>query len=551
MAPVLPHVPAWKRIGLKLKYEDGESNGAASQPSVTNSTSKKRTWDGHSTENSQHELDSQTKRRKFDSNLIESQPLDRKVLQKTKAEHRDSLQPVKQKRKSVSFASDAKQSDGQSVKELLETWEAEQDSEQGVTQTIAADREKTFLTNGNGEIKSSKKEKKPRKSKTGLAQSREVQEANGSGPETGPSSFLGYLSEFQQSNDSWKFNKAKQTHLLKRVFDLDQVPWDYNAALKDYLIGLKGDQIKAKLREDAVKIRDDDEAALKDETLAPEKSRKDLGEAASDGSQANGDMSGRFYGGPSAADRQREYKQALKRYKRELKDNALKHEEWDLLKDPHFKKRLQKRMRAELVLWCDGQSGSATTDDKMVVSDGEGGHIVRPGVIEHTPLQNGTQQGANGHAANGQAAKGPKRKRKRKRRTGLPDDDTSSESSDISSDSSVDQAPVVAKNAKSLPGGAKRNPESTQKTKRRTRSKSGSSSSDETSSGSSDTASLDSELAAKPSSSDAASSADSEDESTSQSGSDSGSVGGSSSGEDSKDSGSDDSTSESGSSGES
>lgn len=63
--------------------------------------------------------------------------------------------------------------------------------------------------------------------------------------------YLEYLTQFHTDRASWKFNKAHQISLLKNIFDVSQIPKDYNEALRSYIAGLQGYGARNRLREAA------------------------------------------------------------------------------------------------------------------------------------------------------------------------------------------------------------------------------------------------------------------------------------------------------------
>lgn len=101
------HVPAWKRLGLKLKYAKDESPSSAS----TTPESKKR---------KSHTEDVAPQPAAAPANT----PTPKK--RKTKIEENGGTEtPLRslQKRKSVTFTPETKKQDGDSAKEIIRQWE--------------------------------------------------------------------------------------------------------------------------------------------------------------------------------------------------------------------------------------------------------------------------------------------------------------------------------------------------------------------------------------------------------------------------------------------
>jgi hypothetical protein len=138
------------------------------------------------------------------------------------------------------------------------------------------------------------------------------------------------------------------------------------------------------------------------------------------------------------------YRSALRKYKRELKQNILDREERKKIQDPAWRMRLLKRKRAELIMW--------TIDKDEFAEDGlyrrlpEGGmtEVLKPGEVvyeepEKSVVETPVQAGKGGLGAKNGVGGKQKRRRIRKRRTGLPDDDSSSEESSSDSDSVISE----------------------------------------------------------------------------------------------------------------
>ncbi|KAF3491458.1 proteasome subunit alpha type 6 [Arthroderma uncinatum] len=62
---------------------------------------------------------------------------------------------------------------------------------------------------------------------------------------------LSYLSTYQNSRSEWKFQKNRETAVIKNCFSIDRIPASYNSALSAYLSSLKGEAAKKRIVEAA------------------------------------------------------------------------------------------------------------------------------------------------------------------------------------------------------------------------------------------------------------------------------------------------------------
>lgn len=88
--------------------------------------------------------------------------------------------------------------------------------------------------------KERKKEEKKRLREAGIAV---AQTAKGQTLPAKPSAAvlaLEYLQGWAQKQESWRFQKTRQTWLLLNMYDEDKVPDEHFSTLLDYLEGLKG-----------------------------------------------------------------------------------------------------------------------------------------------------------------------------------------------------------------------------------------------------------------------------------------------------------------------
>ena len=403
----------------------------------------------------------------------------------------ESMTTPASKGKSVSFTPDTKTSDGDSVKGLYKTWIAKQIATDPsfdpstvspalrsiIPSTVASleSTSRTLITSTSNSESNTRDHKNPTKKK----KIRLPKTSSGSGP----SRFdpvLAYLTTHRTSPQTWKFSKPHQNQILKHLFSLKHIPQSYDPALLPYIRGLKGTSARSRIRNEALAVREEDEKWLASE---PPESEMMKNETAA---QCN-------------ARRRRDYEAAVTRIKRTLEEQEDEREEREselLGEHEEWEERLQKRRRAEVVLWGVGEDEDEVAESHATASNngrgmgsgmaqlaraarevepgprvgrgvglGMGGvEVIDAGGIARAskgkkivfaddgPAQacstikmNGAKgvaqanrsheikpSGADNGFSNGTT---PKKKRKRKRRSGVPDDDDSTSSSSSSSSS--------------------------------------------------------------------------------------------------------------------
>ncbi|KJZ78752.1 hypothetical protein HIM_02143 [Hirsutella minnesotensis 3608] len=202
-------MPAWKRLGLKLKQPTASepANGGA-PPAV-----------GHP---SRAQQSSDSTKRKFDAQPVPDSSLDIKRPRRER-QPEDRNAPLKQKPKSVSFG-DTPTKDGKPGR-------------------AASDSNKPANHKPQQQVK---KSKGPAKKQKPVAP-------------TDLKPALEYLQLWKTSRDSWKFNKNHQSTLIKHVFDADGIPAADIDAFYEYIRDLKG-FVRTRLRETAMEVRNKDVA---------------------------------------------------------------------------------------------------------------------------------------------------------------------------------------------------------------------------------------------------------------------------------------------------
>ena len=301
----------------------------------------------------------------------------------------DSL--TSRKRKSVNFAPDTKENDGDELQ-----WMAEEVPNVELSTPPKSKAQKMTTSSRSTSI--------PKMSSTpGVAPISDCR----------AQTILTYLEDFHKSkvledtNTTWKFNKAKEKGVVRYCLEVGEnpiIPEAYDDALHAYIKGLQSSFHCTYLRKMALQIRQNDEEDLKKQYGRESKLVESYQKALD-------------------CLKTESYKKVLDRQKKRLKSQMIDAEEYDMRQDPAWKFRLLRRQRAEMILNTipetrteteteTGQFAQDTRDQQLDMSDN-----ARTRVVQTTEV-------------------GGKKKRKRKRRTGVPDDDSSSSSS---SDSDSDR----------------------------------------------------------------------------------------------------------------
>ncbi|KAK2809571.1 hypothetical protein FQN50_003624 [Emmonsiellopsis sp. PD_5] len=249
-------IPAWKKLGLQLKnapaasiQEDADITPSASADKQSPSKStKKRALPSENEE-------PQGKKQRLENGTAEDKKKSKKNTQKDlkstelkpsteqqNAEKEDlpSAKKSKQKRKSVSFADGTKSDD--------DLQPAEEEIEIDLTPAAIAAR------------RAEKKLKRENRAKNRPASAATQQPSDPSTTTTTHTHpVLRYLSTYHKSRSQWKFQKNRETHLLKHALAVDRIPSTYNAALAAYLAGIKSEGAKKRIAETALEaIKADD-----------------------------------------------------------------------------------------------------------------------------------------------------------------------------------------------------------------------------------------------------------------------------------------------------
>ncbi|KAK6433671.1 hypothetical protein LTR95_010150 [Oleoguttula sp. CCFEE 5521] len=280
---MVPHVPAWKRLGLKLKYAKDTAEIAATPSLADTSTPttaepedppiklpKRSRTDEHTN------AGPEAKKQKASSAHL-SEPV-------TPAPNGSELaitptaapQPTSKltRKKSVTFTPETKLEDGDRIAEIFEAWDKGELVGADVEPLPREEVTPTITTADEAEeaspppLPAKEKKSKPKHGKK--SDSSETV------------AYLQYLDQFILDKPHWKFNKAKQNDLLRNAFNIYRIPSSYTAWLLDYISGLSGAAARQRLREGAQEVLgettgpnsrilneagEEDEDATRDQTL--------------------------------------------------------------------------------------------------------------------------------------------------------------------------------------------------------------------------------------------------------------------------------------------
>jgi WKF domain len=305
-------VPAWKKLGLKLKFADEHTDLPTQLDSSTSNKKRRRDDDSRS-------LPAETET----EHALKKRP--RLGLPKAPSKISNGTEvktgsPSLKKdgngvRKSVSFTSDTKLEDGDSSKSLIADWEAQYDQP-----SFPA-----YSPNHSEPLE--RRSSRLQKSKSPLNTKK-------------PHTALEYLTRFRQARETWKFSKNKEIWILNHLFSPGNIPFDYDISLGQYLAGLKSSAARLRIRQEAREIvQRDKEQQIEEPVL----SSSDRGAARANAVPANMEDPER---------RRAYYEDSIRRYKRKLErhldDVAGEELNWV---NPE---RLAKRRRAEIILWATG-----------------------------------------------------------------------------------------------------------------------------------------------------------------------------------------------------
>ena len=478
--PTAPHIPAWKRLGLKLKFAKEEPDNAieARNGHLEKANSHKRKAAKASTDTTVEVIATEPPMKKAKKTKVKKDGVGgtseheiSPVIQLENASSKPdlSLKIPKASRKSVSFTPETKTEDGEGVKQLYRTWVEKQtrlDPSFDLSTAHQALRPISPPSAGTAESAANLKEssdappKQAKKAKRKKTKSTSKPSHSAIPPLAHPA--LEYLTTHHTAPQNWKFSKPHQNYLLKHLFSLTHIPASHDSALLSYLHGLQG-SARSRTRQQALAVRSEDDEWLPSEPAENEKMDQETH-------------------AECKARRKRDYDAAVARMKQQLRDKEDEREdkEWELSGDREdWERHVRKRKRAEQILWNIGEVEETVQKPVTVVKQPPLSANGKHGRHEPVTIQSrgmgrverisagGIAQGSAGkktvfgegdvnsekrrlgqNESNGHA-KGPstynvngsnlrKRKRRTKERTDVPDDESSSESSSSSSESETE-----------------------------------------------------------------------------------------------------------------
>lgn len=242
-SPAPSHVPAWKKLGLKLKYAKEEVPAQRDgDRDVSGEAQDGMEVDGAVKEGSEKKKNKSKKRR------LEEDGEDGEDGAATAAAGGEDNGSEKKKNKKskkhrkVSFSADTKVHDGDDEEDEEDEEEEKKtggDSlENGVSEAALVDEKQ--------------KEEKKRRMKEKKDKKKKQDQQEPTDPSDTP--ILTYLHLYHQDRPAWKFQKNRETQLFKHVLSLERVPTEYNAALLAYLQGLKSEAARQRLGQTAEEI---------------------------------------------------------------------------------------------------------------------------------------------------------------------------------------------------------------------------------------------------------------------------------------------------------
>lgn len=323
------HVPAWKKLGLKLKYaQDDDDGDDGRQDSVREEEEEekeervkgKRKGKGKKDKETEKEKsaskDRSSKKRKLDEGEDENGDAD------GEGDSSEKKKKDKKKRKKVDGSTSISPSvfgvkEGDDYEKMVQVSSADEKQDKGEVKDEKEDG-----------TKKKKKEKRNKKKDSDSNLSTTTTTAK-----IHEAPILSYLSRYHKNRSEWKFQKAKEVHLFKQILSLEHVPAHYNAALLAYLKGLKSEGAKQRLSEAA-------EAAIKTDIEGKTSTNTNT-----DNNNAEGTTN-------DESSQTSPYSEAIETFRKWLPDGQ---EDFDgdnaseKIVDDGMRKRLERRQRAELV----------------------------------------------------------------------------------------------------------------------------------------------------------------------------------------------------------
>ena len=229
--------PAWKRLGLKLKFADQDAPESRKRI-ASNGHGLTRELSSTQTLTERQEDFSQQTKKKRKTSKYESPSKGTEEVNTTSeppsVTNRDYAK-LKRPKKQVSFSSDAKANVDTPAPSTSQPQQLE-----------------------------SKKPKAKTKSKTKTKSAKLQTFEQKSTPA------LDYLSQYYNARSSWKFNKNRETWLLKHIFSPVDVPRKYDIPLARYIHGLQSNNARQRLKAESEKRLRDEASTLSEEVSRQE-----------------------------------------------------------------------------------------------------------------------------------------------------------------------------------------------------------------------------------------------------------------------------------------
>ncbi|QKX56778.1 uncharacterized protein TRUGW13939_03885 [Talaromyces rugulosus] len=271
-----------------------------------------------------------SKRRRLDDDAVEEEENKKEKKEKKKKEKKSG-------RKSVSFTEDTKN-------EEEDNSSAEDVSAEAVQTTQKTDDEPSPEESPEAKKQRKREIRAQRRQSQSPAQSDGQKATPAASYDSDDKSALSYLSQYHTDRSAWKFQKNRESQLLKKALSLDDVPAEYNQALFAYLKGLKSEGARQRLRknaQDTIKL-DEGEAVNAEE-----------GEEAADGDDKEENKKDTAVPPPLPELSKEAYDEAIHRFKGNLNAGVKDFDDGISFQDAdaEIQRRFEKRRRAELVLW--------------------------------------------------------------------------------------------------------------------------------------------------------------------------------------------------------
>ncbi|EPQ64649.1 Bgt-3025 [Blumeria graminis f. sp. tritici] len=244
------HIPAWKRLGLKLKSQLPTDNSIQ----FDNKNQLKR------------------KRSSLEKDSVVSNKIKKTEKRTIEPVIREPSTPTSTQGKLVKFTPDTKIDDGDSIKRLYNSWAADQKPHSAIfnpksskgkqNSSQVSDPSKNNDINLEETGKNSKGSKRPKGKKNTSSPLNVLKPSKSSTSDTTETSkippFLSYLEQYHNNRETWKFKKNHQSQLLQHIFDPKFVPSDHIHLVYDYIKGLQG-LVRTRLRDTALAIKVQDQ----------------------------------------------------------------------------------------------------------------------------------------------------------------------------------------------------------------------------------------------------------------------------------------------------